>query len=235
MELYLAMDVKRGRVVWGCGGNREKYESIEKHSFVSSPIPEKVLEEIKPKRIYVADLDAIEKIGKNDLKFLKLVKKAIVDRGFTCREEVVEFQKEIKEIIEVNGIEAGIKTEINRKKVLPVLGSETYDLRGVLDGTFVSLDFKGKFLCDLELKEAIELLNTYELEGVIVLDMSSVGKERVNYELISYVLSSSSNPVYAAGGIRGMDDLEKLEEMGVKGAILATAVHKKRIPLKLIR
>ncbi len=214
MELYFAVDIKDGKVVWGCGGEREKYEEISKHSFVKSSIPLEVLKEIKPKRVYIADLNAIEGKGKNDLSFLneKYIKIAAVDRGYKNKRDIKK-----------DG------------KIIPVLGSETYDLREVVDDVFVSLDFKNGFLSDINLATAIEILNSYNLRGVIVLDIKRVGKLSLNYSLIKEILDVSTNPVYAAGGIKCVEDLEKLNEMGVKGAILATAIHKRRIPLHLIR
>jgi len=39
---------------------------------------------------------------------------------------------------------------------------------------------------------------------------------------------------YAAGGVRDVDDLIMLKEMGLKGALVATALHRKQISKEAI-
>jgi len=215
LKLYLAVDIKGGEVVWGCRGEREKYESIDKHSVVvNTSSPTGVLKELKPKRVYVADLDAISGRGAFDVEILTpLVDELIADRGYRKREEA---EKDVS-------------------KFVPVLGSETYDLRNVFDGVFVSLDFRGRFLGGLSLREALEILNSYRLRGVIVLDIGRVGTGKLNFELVERIADLSNNAVYAGGGISDLSDIEKLEETGVEGAILATAVHRGKIPPDVLR
>ena len=216
LKLYLAVDIKGGEVVWGCRGEREKYESIDKHSIVvNTSSPAGVLKELKPKRVYVADLDAISgKGGAFDVSTLApLVDELIVDRGYRKREEA----------------------EADLSKFIPVLGSETYDLKNVFDGVFVSLDFKNRFLGGLSLHKALEILNSYRLRGVIVLDISRVGTGKLNLELVGKVADLSTNPIYVGGGISGLSDIERLEDMGVEGAILATAIHRGKIPPDVLR
>jgi phosphoribosylformimino-5-aminoimidazole carboxamide ribotide isomerase len=41
--------------------------------------------------------------------------------------------------------------------------------------------------------------------------------------------------VLVGGGIKGMEDLEVLERIGISGALVATAVHSGKIPVHLIR
>ncbi len=215
IKLYLALDIKGGRVVWGYRGERESYESINKHSVaVSTSSPTGVLKELKPKRVYVADLDAISGKGSFDVSTLApLVGELIVDRGYKKKGDA----------------------EADLSKFIPVLGSETYDLRNVFDGVFVSLDFKNRFLGGLSLREALEILNSYRLRGVIVLDISRVGTGKLNIELVEKVASLLTNPIYVGGGISDLSDIERLEEMGVEGAILATAIHRGKIPPDVLR
>ena len=39
------------------------------------------------------------------------------------------------------------------------------------------------------------------------------------------------NKIYAAGGVRDHSDLERLNEMGISGALLSTALHQGRVHL----
>ncbi len=220
MKVYLAMDIKDGKVVWGYRGEREKYEEIEKHSeVVSSSLPELVVSELSPKRVYVADLNAIggdrEKNLNEVFRVAERVKEVIVDRGYANRCDVLR------------------ETSLLPKNCKPILGTETYDVREAFDGVLVSLDFfagKGP-----EVERTLEWLNSFELEGVIVLDVSKVGTGELNLGLIGKVLDKSENPVYVGGGVSGVEDLELLGSAGVDGVIVATAVHRKKIPLEVLR
>jgi len=49
------------------------------------------------------------------------------------------------------------------------------------------------------------------------------------------VLDLSEHPVYLGGGVSGIEDLEKLKELGCSGVLISTAVHRKAIPLDFIR
>jgi len=86
----------------------------------------------------------------------------------------------------------------------------------------------------MDLDSALEILNTLKTV-VIVLTVDRVGTLNPNFELVDYVLSKSENPVMVGGGVRNVEDLERLKEMGCSGAIVATAVYKGLIPLSFIR
>ena len=207
MKLYFAIDLSKGQVVRGSKGEREKYKPVGSL--------QQVLNEFKPKRLYIADLDRIEGKGDN----LKLIEEiadsydVIADLGFREPEEVKEFN------------------------FTPIIATETFDLGRIheVKGDFyVSLDFKGEFLGGMDLDSALEILNTLKTV-VIVLTVDRVGTLNPNFELVDYVLSKSENPVMVGGGVRNVEDLERLKEMGCSGAIVATAVYKGLIPLSFIR
>jgi phosphoribosylformimino-5-aminoimidazole carboxamide ribotide isomerase len=42
------------------------------------------------------------------------------------------------------------------------------------------------------------------------------------------LLLAKDHNIFAAGGVRNMDDLIKLKDMGVHGALIATALHQKQ-------
>ncbi len=219
MKVYLAMDIKQGKVVWGYRGEREKYEEISRHSeIVSSSSPESVLSELSPERVYIADLDAIQGNRTENLKcFEKVSCEALLDRGYRGKEDVFDDLK-----------------LIGRRNVRPVLGTETYDLNEVFDGVFVSLDFfdtpDSKEVFDL-----VSRLNSFSLEGVIVLDVRRVGTGKVNFGLVEEVISISDNPVYVGGGVNGLEDMDNLKSIGVEGVIVSTAFHRKKLPLEILR
>ncbi|MEM0203693.1 MAG: HisA/HisF family protein [Archaeoglobaceae archaeon] len=219
MKIFFVLDIRNGVAVHAERGEREKYRPIEEKSLIlrtSDPIS--IVETLKPRFLYVADLDRIAGKGEN-LQIVEAlagkVEELIADCGF-------------REVEELKGI-----------KFKPVLGTETFDITRIDRKCYVSLDFFDKFVDRSQkfrdFREAIEFLNTLELDGVIVLNVKSVGTMSVDFELVSKVVEVSQNPVLAGGGVGGLDDLKKLHEIGCKGALVATAVHKKKLPLDLIR
>jgi phosphoribosylformimino-5-aminoimidazole carboxamide ribotide isomerase len=57
--------------------------------------------------------------------------------------------------------------------------------------------------------------------------LSRVGSDKgIDIQCLNSVLKlAGNNEVYAAGGVRNMDDLMQLNSTGVKGVLLATALH----------
>ena len=79
----------------------------------------------------------------------------------------------------------------------------------------------------------LELLaNThYWPQDVIVMLLANVGTNQgVNQALLTEVINRANHfNVYAAGGIRDIADLIMLKEMGLCGALVATALHHQQI------
>ncbi len=219
MKVFFVMDIRDGTVVAGKSGERERYAPInESSSIVSSSDPIEVISVIKPRYLYVADLDRI--MGKGDNMAVldsinRMVDELIADCGFKRPSELEELS------------------------FVPVLGTETYDITELVDNCYVSLDFREKFLDASgrfdSWKDAVEYLNSFTLRGVIVLSIHAVGTMRVDLDLLESVMNISDNPVLLGGGVSGIEDLEKLKDMGCSGVLVATAVHRKRIPIDVVR
>lgn len=223
MRLVFVMDIMNGLVVLAEGGERYKYRPIEEKSeIVKKSNPLEVLSEIKPRFLYVADIDRILGTGSNLIllnSMFSKVEEMIADCGFRTPAELEDI------------------------KFIPVLGTETFDLRKLSDvdiECYVSLDFHEDRFIDSsgrfgDFRSAVEFLNSFSLRGLIVLNLKRVGSGSPDLELLSNVMSFSENPVYLGGGVGGMKDLEMLRSLGCKGVLISTAVHRKKIPLELIR
>ncbi len=220
MRVYFVMDLKDGVAVRGKSGEREKYYPISQRSVaVASSNPLEVVEQLRPRFLYVADLDRIEGRGDNlELigRLSGMVEELMADCGFRKREEI-----------------EGLPFK-------PVLGTETYPVDEITDGVYVSLDFRGGRLLGSKAGEfgefdVLETLNSHRLEGVIVLSIDSVGSLRHDFRLTEKVLELSSNPVIAAGGIASLEELERLKELGCKGALVATAIHEGLMDAGLVK
>ena len=74
------------------------------------------------------------------------------------------------------------------------------------------------------------------VSGVIVLDLTRVGSgEGVNVDFLKKVLEAMSIDVYVGGGVRDINDLVELKELGVSGVLVATALHSGKISIEELK
>jgi phosphoribosylformimino-5-aminoimidazole carboxamide ribotide isomerase len=168
----------------------------------------------------------------------------------------------LKQVAESSGIklmvDAGI-TNIDRAKSLlnngvskVVVGTETMQSKSFVgeavkhlgvDRVIVSLDLKGDKVLAKEgfdgAKEPISLLREFKEMGlaeVIVLDLSRVGSgEGINIDLLRKVIDEVSLETFVGGGVRSIEDLVQLRDLGVSGVLVATALHTGKISVKQLK
>ncbi len=88
----------------------------------------------------------------------------------------------------------------------------------------------------IEPHEIVKLLNGYNIQDIIILELSKVGTSAgIDIDFLRGVVELSKHSVLLGGGIRDMADINALKEIGVSGALVATAVHNGRIPVELIK
>lgn len=212
----------------GVRGEREKYRPIAETSrIVHSSSPRDVIKTIRPRETYVADLDRIAGTGDHltVIRSLSGMTATMADIGISS---LADF--------ETARSVAGSA----------ILGTESAPLRVIeqcqgLDAV-VSLDMKyGRTMyrdpaLDMAPLEVLKLLNGLELGAVILLDVGRVGSgEGIDVPFVTSAASASRHGVIVGGGVRGVQDLELLEQCGASGAIVASAVHDGRIPLDVLR
>ncbi len=233
MDVYLAIDVKDGVVVRGKAGERREYCEVHKNSVIIDNRSDfgYVIDRIKPKNVYVADLDAIERRGNNFDIFKKYSNrcKMIVDGGFTDANVV-------------NTIMDEKRSMSNRSKLIPVLGTETFNLRNignVRGKCIVSIDIKEKLLDASKSFKSVEnvlsYLNSFSVYAVIVLPIHSVGTYKHDFTLVEKALKISDHPVITGGGISSISDMFRLKDMGVDGVLISSAIHDGRIDVEILR
>ncbi|MEM4702170.1 MAG: HisA/HisF family protein, partial [Archaeoglobaceae archaeon] len=126
MKLFFVLDLKDKIAVLAERGERERYKPIsEKSLVVKSSDPVDVVKTLKPRFLYVADLDRILGHGNNfqTIEALSnLVEELIADCGFRSVEE------------------------LEKIRFKPVLGTETFDITKIDRKCYVSLDFRDSFL-----------------------------------------------------------------------------------------
>lgn len=233
-RILLVLDIFNRTVVHAQGGNRHEYKPIHFSSRIcNSSDPVRVVETIKPKEVYIADLNLLEGIGKREKNFevieqVALKSRTMIDPGITSLSETYDIL-EIAQTV--------------------VLGTETASLETIREvaaahpgRVVVSIDKKhGRILSnDPEMPEdpfeIVELLNGLELQDIIILDLDRVGTSSgVDSQFLSKIVSISDHNVLLGGGVRNSEDIETLERIGLKGAIVATALHNGSIPLETVQ
>ena len=221
MKIYFVVDILNGRVVRAFKGLRDRYTPIHEFSkVVSSSDVFEVIRTIKPRFLYIADLDRIMGTGTNAKIIEKVIaEEVIVDFGFRDQNEIYNL------------------------KFTPVLGTETFNmmkLEEVKKKVFVSVDLKGNELLDASRSfknwiELLEYLNTFDLMGVIILMLDRIGTGTLSLDILTKAIEISDNPTFAGGGINDLDDLMKLKELGYDGVLISTAVHLGKIPLDIVQ
>jgi phosphoribosylformimino-5-aminoimidazole carboxamide ribotide isomerase len=218
MELVLAMDLKAGLVVHGERGDRVNYRPL---TWGASPVadPEGFICHIRPRSIYIADLDRITGAGSHDdiiARCNKLVSHCYADRG--CRDP--------GDLLTLDHFEN-------------VIGTETAgeDLTRYKSG-YLSIDMKkGRVIpSGRNPEEYIRSVNDLRFDGCILLDISGVGTSKG----LDRVRPGNLREAYLGkllwgGGVASVEDLELLADSGFDGAIIATALHNNTIPVEMIR
>ncbi|MCZ7359146.1 MAG: HisA/HisF-related TIM barrel protein [Candidatus Methanoperedens sp.] len=229
-RIVFVIDILHGNAVHAIRGERSKYMPVKNSVICRSSDPLDMVSALKPREVYIADLDRLLRIGDN----LELIRKisagteTMVDTGASDLEDVRKYARIADTVI---------------------LGTETVSLElieqasGLFSGRInVSIDIRSRKVLtqdralDMEPEKLAELLNDYDILDIIALDLGKVGTGTgIDIELLGSIAASSDHGVLAGGGIRGMDDIDALEKIGIKGALAATAVHEGRIPLELFR
>ncbi len=238
LKVIPVVDILNGIVVHAVKGKRKEYQPLQ--SVLCKSV--EPLEVVKAFRslgftdLYVADLDAIVDCSTNFQILKKIVDetgiKLWVDAGVTSIERAQKLlDSRVSKLI--------IGTETLQKKSFV---SEAATLFG-REKVVISLDLKGdKILVNLGFdgcNRPMCLLKDFKQMGisqVIVLDLSRVGSgEGINVDFLKRVIAEVDIEVYVGGGVRDINDLLELGNLGVKGALVATALHSGRISVDALK
>jgi len=222
------LDLFNGSAVHAVRGEREKYQPIAaKSRVVGTSDPLSILEVLRPKEVYVADLDRITGSGEN----LDLICE-IAGRAETMADV---------------GISSFGELDLLLHTCKPVLGTETGALSLIerassKRGIAVSVDlFGGEVLArDPSLKipplDLICELNPFPIREIILLSLDRVGTSMgLDEVFLRKAADLSDHPVLLGGGVKDESDLDRLEDLGLAGALVATAVHDGKISPDAVR
>ncbi len=228
MDIIPVIDLKEGEVVRAQRGARHLYAPIETPLSPTSRPADVVagflaLNDFRT--IYIADLDAIEGRGNH----------AAVVAALEAAFPSVKFW-----------VDAGIGAAAEARAFLArhrgdlVLGSESLcdaaTLAALRDEMRIlfSLDFRDEaYQGPARLREEEELWPA----RLIVMTLARVGSNAgPDLDRLRDVVAKASDrhAVYAAGGVRGAEDLISLAEAGVRGVLVASALHDGRLDAKTL-
>ncbi len=129
--------------------------------------------------------------------------------------------------------------KLQQTNIKYVLGSE--NLSKIDQYQLLSDAFNKKYILSLDFlpqgyKGPMELLidNQRWPKDVIMMSLKKVGANiGVDMEtILKFTKYSQAYQLYAAGGVRNLQDLQLLEKSGVYGALIATALHNKQLTAK---
>jgi phosphoribosylformimino-5-aminoimidazole carboxamide ribotide isomerase len=217
MQLIPVLDLKGGQVVHARMGDRGRYQPIASRLCAgASPhdVVNALLDVYPFLALYVADLDAIEGNGDHSDLIASIKERhpqieLWVDSGLSDRAQVESF----------------LRSGFAR----PVLGSETLadlDLLSYSNSmqSILSLDFLGdvfrgpKTLLDDSARWPNDVI-AMQLQRV----GSGAGPDFARLRALRR--RAPEKRLFAAGGVRGLEDLRRLAQLGVEGALVATALH----------
>lgn len=223
MEVIPVIDLLNGCVVHAQRGQRNRYQAIES-SLCDSSKPMAVVQALLGlypfKRLYIADLDAIQGQGHNTPAIHEIQNRypeldIWLDGGFTSPHELL-------------GPHAtGLRCVLGSENLLSA-GHYLEMKNSIGQNLVLSLDFG----LDGHMGPG-ELLNMPDEwpDKVIVMTLVRVGSsEGPDLQILGTTLQTSralnnTSRLYAAGGVRHLADLKALAEIGVAGALVATALH----------
>jgi len=228
MNIIPVIDLKGGQVVRAERGARDSYAPIKTRLAASSQPADVVagflaLHDFPV--LYIADLDAIEGRGSHQDTILALEDAFPrvtfwVDAGIGELNAAQNFLAKGRSAL-VLGSES--------LRDIDVLAALAQNPRILLSLDFRGEDFQGpqKLLADSALWPA----------GVIVMTLARVGShEGPDLTRLSEILGKAGgvHKVYAAGGLRGAEDIAPLSAIGVEGVLVASALHDGRLDSKAL-
>ena len=209
IEIIPVLDLKSGIAVSGKSGERNNYKPLNTiYSSSSNPVEiARILKEKGTKRIYIADLDAIEGNGFNHdiIQRINDIIPVILDAGANNVNKVNNLLKFADKVI------VATETLITFKDLDEIF--KMFSKRKLI----ISIDYKkGHILskkADLTFKKFEKKLKELKPDEIIILDISDVGTQRgFNHKLLNE-MEGWEDYLILGGGI----NLKNMKDLHLKG------------------
>ncbi|MGH1418149.1 MAG: HisA/HisF-related TIM barrel protein [Hyphomicrobiaceae bacterium] len=224
MQLIPVIDIRGGLAVHARAGNREAYQPLETpYAGNADPVEVAVglTKAFGNKTLYVADLDSIEG-GSANVNICRRIVETLpgvevwLDNG-----------QQRLDHAGLGGAE-NVSHVLGTESLPDVMSYQTAALESAV-APILSLDYSAEgFIGPKKLLEASQLWP----RDVIVMTLARVGMgdgpDLVRLNHIASV-AGPNRRVFAAGGVRDLDDLSAVEKAGAHGVLVATALHSRKI------
>lgn len=227
MEIVPVLDLKGGVVVHARRGQRADYVPV-RSALVDGCDPVEVARALcaaaRTRRLYVADLDALagEPADEATLSALAAVAEAWVDAGATTAERAAALARVgvARNVIGTESLGTGDPSWLDDPPLVL-----SVDLR---DGRLVS---PCPELAGREPGVVVPLARALGVRELVVIDLTRVGSgSGPPLDAVAALVAALPGvAIYAGGGVRDASDLRALEAAGATGALVATALHERRI------
>lgn len=217
IQIVPVIDIKDGMAIEAKAGKRDQYSGLRSNICNSSnPLDvANAYERLGFKEVYVADLDGILNSKPNidlirDIS-LRTRLSVMADIGIWSLDDVRTLGR-----------------------VKPIIATETFSSLNMLEfptDFILGLDTRnGELLCGmhLDLRDFIRIIrDSKKINEIILLDLARVGMLKgPNLGLCEYVLRELPNKnIFYGGGIRDIRDIEDLSGVGIKKALVGSAIH----------
>ena len=235
MRIIGVIDLKDGVAVHAKGGDRGSYAPVVESAgsrIDGDPLAlaRTYLRKIGLTEIYIADLDAIQIAAPQDgivRRIGELGARLLVDGGVTTAEQARRVAS------------YGAQTVIVGLETLPSF-TPLGDICAAKDETSIafSLDLRNGVpvssdpaVAASSPEDAASHAHAAGVDAVIVLDLARVGRgEGPAFDVMRRIrMAVPGISLLAGGGVRHVDDLRRLAELGCDGALVATALHEGRL------
>lgn len=218
LQIIPVLDIQGGKVVHARGGNRQAYPPL-KSILTEATEPAEVIADMLAwlpfKRLYIADLDAIEQ-GQQQAELYRELSLQFPQVEFWLDSGIAQ-QSELQTFRAIKNLRLVIGSET--LKELELLSHKPHQQNLVL-----SLDRRhGRLLGEPALLQQPELWP----DRVIVMSLDHVGANQgPAVDWLNELQASRDNiEWFMAGGVRDENDLLVLEKNKVSGALIASALH----------
>ncbi|NJD53314.1 MAG: phosphoribosylformimino-5-aminoimidazole carboxamide ribotide isomerase [Candidatus Methanoperedens sp.] len=228
-RIIFVMDILNGIVVHAVRGERAKYRPVENSRICDSSDPLEMISTIMPSQVYIADLDHIQEFGDNFGLIEQISRKTntMVDIGVKNMDDVRKCAK-VTDTVIIGTETASLETIEKAAAQFPGRINVSMDMK---NGIVLTKDLK----MDVQPEKLIRKLNEFDLKDIIILDLGKVGTSTgINTDFLKEMAGISTHKIIVGGGIKDLDDIVVLQESGIDGALVATAVHNGKIPIELI-
>ena len=225
MQIIPVIDIKQGQVVLAHRGERDAYRPIQT-PFSSSAEPLAVVAGLRRAfdvdALYVADLDAIGG-ARCDCAAIAQISAEFpdttlwLDAGLTAA-------RDFEPLRDLGSVHVVLATEslasvADYEQLLEAVGTPR---------ALLSLDYDraGPRGC-AELFARPEIWPRRVIHMALTQVGAAMGPDWTGLERLRGL--AGAREIYAAGGVRHSDDLRRLRQLGVSGALLATALHQQRV------